>query len=179
VADTVVPAQFGLVLAPDLIDVARVLEEGVDRFGELLRTLEGKVQLNLRATYEPNQVLAELVVQDPRVARLRRRTRDLPPGTHHPDLVQLGEAVSRGLTRKRVEDAESVLDVVLPEVAAHVVRPGGEYDVLDAALLVRRDRVSRLEEALEALAEAVHERLRLRLVGPVAPYDFVGNRPWG
>jgi len=159
--------------------VARVLEEGVDRFGQLLSSLEGKVQLNLRATYEPDQVLSELVLQDPRVARLRRRTRDLPPGAHHPDLVRLGEAVSRGLTRKRLEDAGTVLDVVLPDVAAHVVRPGGEYDVLDAALLVHRDRVSHLEEALEVLAEAVHERFRLRLVGPVAPYDFVGNRPWG
>ena len=34
------------------------------------------------------------------------------------------------------------------------------------------------EEHLEGLAEAVHERIRLRLIGPVAPYDFVGGRRW-
>jgi hypothetical protein len=34
------------------------------------------------------------------------------------------------------------------------------------------------EEHREGLAEAVHERIRLRLVGPVAPYDFVGGAGW-
>ena len=176
---TVVPARFGLVLDHDLLEVARVLDEGAESHREVLQRLEGCVQLNLRATYEPDQVLAELVQQDELVAELRRRTRDLPPGTPHPDLVRLGEAVSRGLEHKRLEDGEVVLDVVLPFAAGHVVRPGAEYAVLDVALLVRRADVAALEEALEGLAEAVHERFRLRLVGPVAPYDFVGSATWG
>jgi hypothetical protein len=175
----VVPAQFGLILAHDLLAVARLLEEGADQYHDTLRALEGRVQLNLRATYEPEQVLNELVHQDPQVAELRRRTGAVPPGTPHPDLIRLGEAVSRGLNRKRNEDASSVLDVVLPFVSQHVVRPGGDYDVLDVALLVAHDEVDALEDALEDLAEVVHERLRLRLVGPVAPYDFVGSSPWG
>ena len=175
----VVPARFGLVLDHDLGEVTRVLDEGGARFQHLLGSLEGRVQLNLRATYEAEQVLAELVRQDPVVARLRHRTQELPPGTPHPDLVQLGEAVSRGLDRKRNEDAESILDVVLPHAVQHVQRAGGEYDVLDLALLVDRDRVSGLEDGLEELAEVVHDRLRLRLVGPVAAYDFVGSESWG
>ena len=51
--------------------------------------------------------------------------------------------------------------------------------LLEAALLVDRDRVSELEEVLEVVAETVHERVELRLVGPMAPYDFVGGEPWG
>ena len=35
------------------------------------------------------------------------------------------------------------------------------------------------EDTLEGLAEAVHERIRLRLTGPVAPYDFVEGRTMG
>ena len=31
------------------------------------------------------------------------------------------------------------------------------------------------EDALEAVAEAMHERVRLQLLGPMAPYDFVGS----
>jgi hypothetical protein len=174
-----VPAQFGLVLDDDLTGVARMLDDRAARFRALLDRLDGHVQLNLRASYLPEQVLAELVEQDPRVAALRERTRQLPAGTPHPDLVRLGESVSRGLNRKRLEDAQSVLDVLLPHVAEHVVRPDGEYDVLDVALLLDRERVPSLEAALEELAEAIHERIRLRLVGPVAPYDFVGRDSWG
>ena len=178
-ATTVVPARFGLVLAQDLGEVAGVLDDGSDGFRAALERLAGCVQLNLRATYLSQQVLAELVRQDPEVAELRRRTRGLPAGTPHPDLVRLGEAVSRGLTRKRLEDGDVVLQVVLPHVVRHVTRPGSEYDVLDLALLVRRDGVDALEEELEVMAEAVHERIRLRLVGPVAPYDFVEAASWG
>ena len=176
---TIVPAQFGLVLDHDLTAVARMLEDGQARFLALLDHLDGCVQLNLRASYVPEQVLAELVRQDPVVAALRERTRDLPAGTPHPDLVRLGESVSRGLNHKRLEDAQSVLDVLLPLTVEHVVRPDGEYDVLDVALLVKRDLLGSVEVTLEELAEAVHERIRLRLVGPVAPYDFVGGAAWG
>jgi hypothetical protein len=178
-ATTVVPAQFGLVLDHDIVEVARVLEDGAPRFQALLDSLNGHAQLNLRASYVPERVLAELVQQDPQVAALRERTKRLPGGTPHPDLVRLGEAVSRALNRKRLEDAQTVLDVVLPYTAEHVVRPGGEYDVLDVALLVDRERVASLETTLEGLAEVVHERIRLRLVGPVAAYDFVGSASWG
>jgi len=175
----VVPARFGLVLEDDLTEVTRVLDESAARFHTLLEWLDGRVQLNLRASYVREQVLAELVQQDPAVATLRERTRDLPPGTPHPDLVRLGECVSHALTRKRTEDAGVVLDVVLPHTEEHLVRPAGEYDVVDSALLVDRDRVPELEETLEGLAEATHERMRLRLVGPVAAYDFVGSPSWG
>lgn len=175
---TVVPAQFGLVLPLDLQEVVRVLDDSADGFRAALERLEGCLQLNLRATYVSEQVLTELVQQDPEVAELRRRTKDLPAGTPHPDLVRLGEAVSRGLTRKRLEDGDAVLHVVLPYVVGHLARPGGEYDVCDLALLVRRDRADALEKELEVMSEAIHERVRVRLVGPVAPYDFVEDGPW-
>ena len=51
--------------------------------------------------------------------------------------------------------------------------------VLDVALLVEEARMPELEGALETLAEAVHERIRLRLTGPVAPYDFAEAEGWG
>ena len=47
--------------------------------------------------------------------------------------------------------------------------------MLDVALLVDDERRADFEEQLESLAEEVHERIRLRLVGPMAPYDFVGG----
>ena len=43
------------------------------------------------------------------------------------------------------------------------------------ALLVDVDRREELENRLEVLAEEVHDRIRLRLLGPTAPYDFAGE----
>ena len=47
--------------------------------------------------------------------------------------------------------------------------------VLDVAVLVDAAQREELENRLEVLAEEVHGRIRLRLLGPTAPYDFAGE----
>lgn len=177
---TVVPVHFGSVLPDDESVVQDVLAPGHEDFAQLLAELEDRVQLNLRATYVEEAVLAEVVAADPEVAALRERTRDLPEDAAYGERVRLGELVSRALERKRAEDAAVLMDAVTPRVAAWVERGGGGGvdHLLDVALLVDSANLTSFEEHLEGLAEAVHERIRLRLVGPVAPYDFVGGAGW-
>lgn len=172
----VVPVQFGAVLADDESVVEDFLRPNQDRFLAYLEALDGRTQLTLQATYHESSGLAEVVAADPQIAELRRRTRDLPEDAGYADRVRLGELVSRAMELKREEDSAVLLDSVLPRVVDHVERPGSGVDhLLDVALLVDDERVGELEQHLESLAEAVHERIRLRLMGPMAPYDFVGG----
>jgi hypothetical protein len=56
------------------------------------------------------------------------------------------------------------------------VHEGAGVDhLLEAAFLVDDDRRNRFEDALESVAEAMHERAAVRLLGPLAPYDFVAG----
>ena len=176
----VVPVHFGSVLADDEMVVEDVLAPGYGDFVHLLEELEGRVQLNLRATYVQETVLAEVVAADPEVAALRKRTRDLPEDAAYGERVRLGELVSRAMELKREDDAAGLMDAVTPYVAAWSERGsgGGLEHVIDVALLVDTVNLTAVEQHLEGLAEAVHERIRLRLVGPVAPYDFVGGAGW-
>lgn len=177
---SVLPMRFGSVLA-DRESVTRdLLEPSQDRFVRMLVDLRGCHQFNLRATYVEEVVLAEVVRADPAIAELRRRTASLPEGTLHPDLVRLGELVSRAIDRRRDVDAQEILEVVQPLVRDETHRPSAGLDhVLDVALLVMDERREELEDYLEALAEKLYERVRLRLVGPVAPYDFAEAQAWG
>jgi hypothetical protein len=176
---TVLPVQFGAVLE-DADAVRRdVLQHGADDLRHTLDRLAGLTQLNLRARYLEDQVLAEVVGADPVVADLRARTRELPPGTPHPDLVRLGELVSRALDELRAYDGDHLLGALRELTVDLHVRPGTGVDhLLDVAMLVERTRVTEVEQVLEDLAEAWHERVRLRLVGPVAPYDFAEVDRW-
>lgn len=177
-AGPVVPVQFGSMLV-DEAEVQQLLDDRTDTFLELLDWLQGREQLTLRASYHEEAVLAEVVAANPEIAALRQRTRDLPEDVSYPERVRLGELVSRAMEHKREQDVDVLLDSVLPYADAHVLRPGtGVEHVMDLALLVDRSRTPELEEHLEGLAEAVHERIRLRLVGPMAPYDFVGDDAW-
>lgn len=175
----VVPAQFGAILSDTDQVVTELLGPRHDALVTALERLRGTRQLRLHATYVEERVLAEVVEADPAIAELHRRTARLPEGTVHPERVRLGELVSRALENKRWEDSDAVMAVVRPWIVAESPLAAGGVDHLHAvALLVEPERVAGLEEALEQLAEAVHERIRLALTGPMAPYDFVEEDAW-
>ena len=175
----VAPMQFGIVL-PDQETVRH------DLFGtrpELLRDaldrVAGNVQMSARATYDETLILQEIVSTNPHVARLRERTRDLPPGQPHPDLIRLGELVTRDLEARRLADGGVLLDRLSPHVVLYRERTAGDpHLVLDVALLVERSRVGELEAELESLAETLFPRIRLRLTQPTAAFDFVEDSLW-
>jgi hypothetical protein len=176
----VVPVQFGSVLLDEQSVVEDLLAPAEPYFADLLDQLTGRSQLNVRASYRGDAVLAEVVAQEPDVATLRARTRGQPPDALVGDRVRLGELVAQAMEVKRDEDTAALCDVILPLAVAHrLTRGSGLETVFDLTLLVDDDRRPELEDLLEDLAEAVHERIGLRLVGPVAPYDFVGEQPWG
>ena len=172
----VIPVQFGSVLA----DETGVIEELLaPREAELVATLDGlrgRAQFTIQARYLEQVVLSEIVASSPQIAELRRRTRELPEDVAYGDRVRLGELVARAMEEKRAIDADLLLDVILPFTVAHVIRPASGLErLLEASLLVDIGRQQELERALETLAEGVSERMRLRLMGPMAPYDFAGD----
>ena len=175
----VVPVQFGTVLPdPDTV-VGEVLDPDITRWTALLEALSGRRQFNLRATYNEAVVLQEVIAEDPEVAGLRERTRDLPEEIGQAERVRLGELVSRAVDAKRDEDAAMTMELVLPHVVSYAPRHGKGIDhLLDVAFLVDDHRREDFEDALESLAEAWHERIRFQLVGPVPPYDFVEGDWW-
>lgn len=176
---TIAPVQFGSVALDESSVRTDVLAPREEEHAWLLGQLEGRLQLNLRATYLEEVVLAEVVAEDPEVARLRERTRHVPEEASYADRVRLGELVSHSVERRRDTDVAALLDWLDPLAVRMVQRPGsGMTHVLDVAMLVEADRQGDVEEQLEDLAEQVHERMGLRLVGPVAPYDFVDGALW-
>lgn len=172
----VAPVQFGSILADEESVVQDLLAPSEQQFAELLDELSGRAQFNLGAAYHDGVALAEIVATDPDVAGLREQTRDLPEDTAYGDRVRLGELVAHRMEDKRAADVDMLLNAILPFTAAHNVRIGSGVDrVADVAFLVDDDHRERFEQQLEDLAETVHERIGLRLMGPMAPYDFVGG----
>ena len=172
----VVPAQFGTIVLSAEDVRAELLDSREDELAALLGDLAGRQQFTVRGRYNEQAVLAEVVAENAEVAQLRERTRDLPEAAVHGDRVRLGELVAHALELKREQDSAVVMDAVLPHVASYAPRDGAAVDhMMEVAFLVDEDRRDAFEDALEAVAEAMHERVRLQLLGPMAPYDFVGE----
>lgn len=175
----VLPVRFGSVLPDERSVVEDFLAPDERYFAALLDRLTGRAQFNLRASYHRDSALAEILAEDPEVAQLHARTRGRPEDAVFADRLRLGELVAQAMEAKRAFDAKVLVDSIVPLTDAHQVSLGSGLEVvLDLKALVDDGRRSAFEERLEDLAEAVHERVRLRLVGPVAPYDFAGEESW-
>ena len=82
----------------------------------------------------------------------------------------------RGLERKSGRDAQDIADALQGKARDVMVRKSGEAEtVLELAVLVQRGSEDAFEQAASALAEQHAGRINFRLLGPQAPYDFVGE----
>lgn len=174
----VAPVRFGTVL-PDRAAVVDLLAQHGGWLAATLDRLTGCHQFNLRATYVEGAVLAEIVAERPEVRALRERTRALPELASYRDRIRLGELVGHELERRSAQDARQLLAAVTTGVTDYHVRsaPAGTQ-VLDLALLVDDARATDVLDRLEDVAQRNHERLRMRLVGPLPAHDFTGEPAW-
>jgi Gas vesicle synthesis protein GvpL/GvpF len=156
-------------------DVRRQL---LDRHGEDLRAqlvdLAGKVELNVRAVYEEDVVLREVVNDDPEIARLREVVHDRSEDATYYERIRLGELVAQAVERRREQDAQAIVDLLTPTtLAVDVGAPAHERVVINASFLVERKRLDAFDEVLEAVARDQFGRIRFKLTGPRAPHSFV------
>ncbi|HZC75230.1 MAG TPA: GvpL/GvpF family gas vesicle protein [Gaiellaceae bacterium] len=167
---TILPLGFGTVFASSEDVVAELLQPRYEELVALLQSLDGLVELTLRALYDEAAVLAAVVRDEPRIAALR--------GSSNPaDQVALGETVAKALAARRARDADEIvasLSSLAREV--EVEERVAEYEVVRAAFLVDRSAVKDVEAQAEELAQRHDGVIRLKLIGPLPPHHFVSER---
>jgi len=172
---TVLPMRFPAVVEEEGI-VEELLAPHHDHFVEVLAELEGRVQFTLKGRYEQDVVLREVIEDNEEIRALQERVRELPEDASYYDRVRLGELIVTELEDRRDEEADAMLDRLGPTVVEAIVhRPGAPEDVINVAFLVDREHQQRFEDAVDDLGQDLHGRVRLRLLGPLAPYDFVSE----
>lgn len=167
---TILPLGFGTVFASEEDVVSELLEPRYEELVALLQSLDGLVELTLRAFYDEAGVLAAVIWDEPRIGALR--------GSSNPaDQVALGEAVAHALADRRARDADEIvasLSSLAREV--EVEERVAEYEVVRAAFLLDRSAVEDVEARAEELAERHEGLIRFKLTGPLPPHHFVSER---
>ncbi|GAB3841758.1 GvpL/GvpF family gas vesicle protein [Dactylosporangium cerinum] len=172
----VLPARFGAVLADRQATVDELLAPNHDWFAAALRELEGKAEYVVRARYVEGAVLREVIESDPALERLRARIRDKPEETTRSERIALGEAINTAIDARRQADGGRVAQAIEPSAAGVIVRDAaGELDAANVAVLAETSREPELVQVVEGLARDWAGRVEVRLLGPLAPYDFVAD----
>ncbi|MBB5158673.1 GvpL/GvpF family gas vesicle protein [Saccharopolyspora phatthalungensis] len=174
-ADTaVIPMRFGAVVSSVDAVVDELLAPHHDHFEAMLSELAGSVQYTIRGRYADSAHIREVVAEEPAVQELRETLRGVPEEAGYAERLRLGELVNQAVVRKREADTEELITSVSSTVlATNPHQVPAEDDAVDVAFLVDRDQVPQFEQAVDELGERWDRRINLRLIGPLAPYDFL------
>jgi hypothetical protein len=172
----VLPLRFGAVVTNDDAVAEELLGPHYDEFSAALEQLEGHAEYVVKGRYVEDALLREVLSEDPQAAQLGDQIRGADPDATRELRMQLGEIISNAVEVKRQQDTRTLGDAVDEIAAASVVRPPShELDAVYIALLVETSAADDLEQAVQRLADDWNGRIELRLIGPMAAYDFVGT----
>ena len=102
----------------------------------------------------------------------------LAPNATRNARIRLGLIINNAIIAKRNADTRALAEVMAPHCVASVVRePTHELDAVHVALLAEITRQDDLEQTLSDLASDWEGRIEIRLLGPMAPYDFTTLLP--
>jgi hypothetical protein len=170
----VLPVRFGTVLTGEDAVVSELLEPHRAEFAAALDELEGTAEYVIHGRYVERVILAEILSQNAAAAKLADQIRAANPDATRDLRIRLGELINEAVAARREKDTRQLLPSIGDQCRASFVRqPTHELDAVYVAVLADLDKADELEKAVRDVASAWRERTELRLLGPMAPYDFV------
>jgi hypothetical protein len=170
----VLPMRFGVVM-DDADDVrGRLLDEHGPELRAQLIEMEGKVEIRIRATYDQEALLRDVVREHPEIAALRASVAGRSADAGYYDRIRLGEVVAAAVERHRELDAHAIVEALGEHaLAVEVASPKHERVAVQASFLVERSRLGAFNAVVDKVAEGYGGKVRFKYTGPLPPHSFV------
>lgn len=179
---TVLPVRFGTIaegkdgVAPEERIREKVLKERYEEFKDLLKKMDGKIELGVKALWtNMGTIFDEIVEENKEIKRLKQKIlKALPPIQTHPDAVAVGEMVKFALEAKKDKEEKEILNVLEKNsVGFRANKVFGDKMITNAAFLVDKAREKQFDEEINKLEARYDGRIKFKYVGPIPPCNFV------
>jgi len=166
---TVLPVRFYTV-APNAEEIRSLLRRRYQEFKKLLRELDNKVELGLKALWKDMDAIFKEIVEE-------NEENKVVAGSGE-DVGQDKAAVSRrvklALEEKKAKEREALLQPLRKACSGFCLNTThGDDMIMNAAFLVDRGREKEFDSCVEELGVHYGDRIEFKYVGPVPPYSFV------
>lgn len=171
----VLPMRFGMVASDDAV-VERELTSHAGPYTDMLTELEGKFEVNVKASHHEDAVLAQILDQHPDLRQMNDQLRESGGGTVE-DKMAFGERVSTALEERRTADADQLLAILRPFAERERLGPPVESAFVNASFLITDDSRAEFESTVTRLRQEIGQLIELNVYGPLPPYSFVDVAP--
>ena len=172
---TILPFEFGTV-APNAPSVAKLLELNYRKIKELLKKLEGKVELNVKAVWSKMETIFQEILEEHRmIAHFKEEIQSKPPDATYSDRIKIGQMVGEALRDKKEKEGRKIIQRLRQyAVDDHMGHQFGDSMIFNASFLVKKGKNREaFEETLNEIDQENGGRINFKYTNGLPPYSFV------
>jgi len=171
---TLLPVRFYTV-APNAEEIRSLLRRRYLEFKKLLRELDNKVELGLKALWrDMNAIFQELLEEKGEIKGLGAKMTGSSAKEADQDKGADGEMLKLALEHKKAKEREALLQPLRQLSSDSCLNMTyGDDMLMNATFLVDRSREKEFDGEVEELAARYNGRIEFKYVGPAPPYSFV------
>jgi hypothetical protein len=173
---TVLPVRFCTIAEEEEIIIEKILKTRYQEFIDLLREMEGKMELGVRARWtDLDAIFAEVVEENKDIKTIKEALpRERNEQRKYADKIKVGQLVQKALEEKKKREAGELLAALRPlSLDCKENQIYGDMNLVNAAFLVAKEKEREFDRKMQELEKVYGERKKLKYIGPLAPYNFV------
>lgn len=170
---TVLPVRFGTI-AEDEEKVKKILEREHDRFLDLLKDIEGKKELGLKAIFKEDVIYKDILEKYKDIKVLKEKIATLPSEKTYFQRAKIGEMVEAALQKEKEIYGEEILNTLSPlALEVKTNNTYGERMIINAAFLVERHKEAEFDQKVQELDTKYGDKMKFKYVGTLPPFNFI------
>jgi hypothetical protein len=168
------PVRFGTIGEGIELIKDKVLNARYNELKGLLKYVEDKIELGLKALWTNTEALFREIVDENKDIRLLRDRLMSRAVSGQQNQVQLGEMVKKALETKKEHEEKAILGLLKDLWVEHKTNNVfGDQMVTNSAFLVQKDREKAFDDVMDRLTTKYNGKMKFKYVGPVPPCNFV------
>jgi hypothetical protein len=173
---TILPVRFCTIATDEEVIVEKVLKVRYQEFLTLLREMEGKIELGVRARWiDLNAIFAEVVEENKAIKALKEAMlSERNEQRKYANTIKIGQLVQKALMEKRKKEAKELLEALRPlSLDWKENQLYGDMNLVNAAFLVAKEKECDFDQKMDELEQEYRGRKQLKYTASRVPYNFV------
>jgi len=173
---TILPVRYCTIAEKEEAVIEKVLKNRYQEFIDLLREMEGKVELGVRVRWtDLDAIFAEVVEENKDIKAIKKALlSERNEQKKYAGTIKIGQLVQKALEEKKKREAGELLEALRPlSLECKENQFYGDMNLVNAAFLVAQEKEREFDSKMQELEKVYGERKKLKYIGPVAPYNFV------
>lgn len=178
--NAVLPVRFCTV-ATSSEEIRNLLMKNYHVLKNSLRSMDNKIELGLKVFWQDMEDVFKEIASIKKIKRLKEKLIKSSISVNTNEKVSLGKKVKDILEKKREIEAENILEVLRPKcIEFRRNKIIGDKMILNCAFLIDKSHARDFDDHVEKLNKIYKDRLKLKYIGPIAPFNFVQlDLKWG